>query len=74
MYQYELRTYSPSYGIPPGPRLVANMVKPKEMHDHAIPVIVIQFIRNVSCHIIVYFSKILVWFLVLLVSNVDLPI
>lgn len=45
--------------IPPGSRLVANMVKPKEMHDHAIPIIIFQLIGDMPRHIIVHFSKVL---------------
>ena len=39
---------------------MADVVKTKVMHEHAIPVTHIQLLGQVSSHIVVYFSKILI--------------
>lgn len=45
--------------LPLGARFMSNMIKPEVVQDHAIPVILIQFPRNVSSHIVVNFCEIL---------------
>lgn len=40
---------------------MANMVQAEIMHEHAIPIICAELLGEMSCHIIVYFSKVLMY-------------
>ena len=61
---YGLGQHSPLIRIHPiespfGSRLMPNMIQSQKMHYHAIPIIMVELIGNVSCHVVVHFGKIL---------------
>ena len=38
---------------------MANVVKAKIMHEKSIPVILVQLLRKMPCHVVVNFSEVL---------------
>ena len=46
--------------MPPWPRLVSNVIKSKIVKYHGVPIIILQFFRDMSGNIIVHFCEILI--------------
>lgn len=53
---------------------MADVVKPKKVHDHSIPVILFELARDMSRHVVIHFSKVLMKILVLAIANLQLSI
>ena len=51
--------YAPQCNITSWSRLVADMIKAKVMHDHAVPIALFQFRWEMSCNIVIHFSEVL---------------
>ena len=45
--------------LPFGARFMTNMIQSKVVHDHTIPVISAELVGDMSCNVIIDFSKVL---------------
>ena len=45
--------------LPPRTRLVSNVIQAEIVNDHSSPVILFELPRDVSCNIVIHFSKVL---------------
>ena len=47
--------------VPPWSQLMSNVVKSEVMHEHAVPVTLIKLCGEMSCNVVIYLSKVLIY-------------